>query len=135
MANAPRKPPILSVPGPSGGKLKCATVNYTQATHQLMSLTGDVLRILEKRDSAISVEARVKVVALRDAFYTDLLPATNCAEVKKILTNFGTAIMSVMVSRTNPVYGSALDPLQAILIRFAQVNAEIPGLPDCPVCT
>ncbi|ASR92129.1 VP7 [Araguari virus] len=129
------KLPLLLGPKSGTQRLRCATLNYSQATHQVMALSGDLCRLLERKNTATSVEARGKLIALRDAFFTDLLSLMDCRGLKELLGKSVTAMVSAMVDKTNPVVDSALDPIQAILIRLIQLRDEMPGLPVCSTCS
>ncbi|QHR77130.1 viral protein 7 [Quaranjavirus johnstonense] len=115
-------------------QLRCPTSNYAQSVHQLMALSGDLVRMLEKRDNAFSVETRGRLSSLRDALYTDLLSTWSCADLRKTMERFCEAIISVVVMRSSPSGSSLYDPLQAVLIRMSQVKEGLAGLPSCPVC-
>ncbi|QQO86211.1 viral protein 7 [Tyulek (Tjuloc) virus] len=131
----PMNPPPSRPSYPPGRRPRCASLNYVQSLHQLMALSGDIMKHLEKRDTASSIETRVRVGAIRDAFYTDLLSLGDCGGLRRTLSRFGNALVSVVVARSAPTGGPSFDPVQAILIRMVQVIEEIPGLPLCPGCS
>nr|QQO86210.1 viral protein 7 [Quaranjavirus quaranfilense] len=124
-----------TTPVPFRRAMRCVTLNYTQTLHQLMALSGDIMRLLEKRDTGVSIETRVRVSAVRDAFYTDLLSISNCALLKTALKDFGNALISVMVARSTPTGSASRDPIQAILLKLVQVVEEVSSLPMCPHCS
>ncbi|AIY25035.1 viral protein 7 [Wellfleet Bay virus] len=124
-------------PNPTGSRrenFRCSTLNWAQSMHQIMALSGDLLRLLEGRRTDRVVELRARIGAFRDAMFTDLINMNKCRPAREMLVNASNGIVEMMVDSVCPVGSSSVDPMQAVLIKLAQVAEETRSIPLCCDC-